>query len=132
MWLECVCFCVFCFFFLWWWTVTVRQADVATDYNVKRPLTFCSLCSRVASRHRGVLEKQRRPATNTAEVKGRMCISACVSKKKEKKEEEPFARPQVHNEREREEKKISKNHHGSFVFTSVLTVTSPQKCINNH
>lgn len=35
----------------------------------------------------GFLEKQRRPATNTAEAKGQMCISACVEKEKEKKKE---------------------------------------------
>lgn len=35
----------------------------------------------------GFLEKQRRPAANTAEAKGQMCISACVKIKKKKREE---------------------------------------------
>lgn len=102
-----------------------RQADFAAICNVKRPLTFCSLCSRVASRHRGVLEKQRRPATNTAEVKGQMCISACVSKIKRRK------RTFRQASGSRRESKRKRKYYGSFVFTSVLTVTSPQKCINN-
>lgn len=68
----------------------------------------------------GFLEKQRQPATNTAEAKGQMCISACVKKKKKRKKKEIV------------ERKKNKNRDGSFVFTSALTVACAPKIINYH
>lgn len=101
------------------------RLDWWTGANLTRPLfptfdaVFAAFAPGLPAGVEGFLEKQRRPATNTAEAKGQMCISACVKKKRKKKKKVV-------------DRKKNRNHDGSFVFTPALTVASPQKQINNH
>lgn len=64
-----------------WWTVSnLKRPRFYTFYSV-----FAAFAPGLPAGVEGFLEKQRRPATNTAEAKGQMCISACVKKKRKKK-----------------------------------------------
>lgn len=84
---------------------------------------FCSLCSRVAGRRRGVFGEAA-AACNQHRGAQRTDVHICMHVEKKAKPSPGLSVMM------REKDKRNKNSYGSFVFTSALTVASPQKHIN--